>query len=118
VGGRDKEREERLHAGQGAGPDRLTRYPISTWEMTVSILSSPISLAISLINIQDDHIDVVDNHIDTPYPKSISHITYRYSYRCLISNVDPPYRSPISISDDILSLRGLEYAQQSTLRSI
>jgi hypothetical protein len=29
----------------GGAPTRVTIYPISTWEMTVSILSSPISLA-------------------------------------------------------------------------
>jgi hypothetical protein len=37
------------------------------------------------------YIRTADNHIDIPYPISISHI-------------DLPYRSPISISDHILSL--------------
>ena len=36
---------------------------------------------------------MVDNHIDIPYPKSITHIPYRYPHRYLID-----VRSPISIS--------------------
>jgi hypothetical protein len=56
---------------------------------------------------QDDHIDVVDNHIDIP-----SHIVDKYpisipipiSLLHPISHIDLPYRSPLSISDHILSL--------------
>jgi len=41
-----------------------------------------------------------DSHIDIPYPKSISHIPYRYSYRYLMDvrssislfHIDLPYR--------------------------
>jgi len=40
------------------------------------------------------HIDMVDNHIDIPYPKSMSHIPHRYSYRYLID-----VRSSTSISN-------------------
>jgi len=72
-----------------------------------TVISHIISL-ISHIDIQDDHIDIVDNHIDIPYPKSITHIPYRYTYRYLIdvrspiwiSHIDLPCRSP----DHILSL--------------
>jgi len=52
---------------------------------------------------EDDHIDMVDNHIDVPYRKLISSIPNRYSYQYLFMS-DLPYRSPISISDHILSL--------------
>jgi len=48
------------------------------------------------------HIDAVISHIMSPY-------LYRISYRYLIDvrspHIDLPYRSPISISDHILSLR-------------
>ena len=48
---------------------------------------------IDTVIIQDDHIHIIDTHIDRPYPKSISHIPYRYSQGYL-SDV----RFPISIS--------------------
>ena len=35
---------------------------------------------------------MVDNHIDIPYPKSMTHIPYRYSYRYPID-----VQSPLSI---------------------
>jgi hypothetical protein len=66
-----------------AGPgSRVTRYPISIWRMTVSILSSPIS----------------SDHIPYRYPEdqcyitiSTSHIRYRYS----ISHIDIPIDIPL-----------------------
>jgi hypothetical protein len=33
------------HRRAGRAQGRVTRYPISIWEITISILSSPISLA-------------------------------------------------------------------------
>jgi len=54
---------------------------------------------------------MVINHIDIPYPISIPHIPYRllrYLFDVLspisISHIDLPYRSPILISDRVLSL--------------
>jgi len=72
---------------------RVTRYPISISRMTYRYCHPSYHYPISHIDIQDDHIEMVDNHIDMPYPKSITHISYRFPYRCIIH-----VRSPVSIS--------------------
>ena len=56
---------------------RVTRYPISIWETTVSMLSSPISLAHVPYRYPRCPYDMVDKHIDMSYPISIYHIAYR-----------------------------------------
>jgi len=58
---------------------------MSMWEMTISILSSPI------------YIDMVDYHIHIPYPILMIYIPYRYSDRYPI-NVQSPRSISISIS--------------------
>ena len=71
---------------------------LSISRMTVSILSSPISLAhIPCRYPGCDHIDLVYDHIDISYPISITHISYRYPHRY---HIDVQY--PISISRSYL----------------
>jgi hypothetical protein len=73
----------------------ISPHPISISRMTISIWL---------------YIDMVDNHIDITHPISITHIPYRHPYRYLIdvrsplsiSNIDLPYRSPISMSRSYL----------------
>ena len=79
----------------------VTKYPTSMRRMTESIVSSRYHEDISHIDIQDDHIDMVDNRIDIPYPKSISHIAYRYPMTSPFLS-DLPYRYPTSISRSYL----------------
>jgi len=93
----------RWHCVQG---DKISHIDMGD-EGIDTVISHIISL-ISHIDMGDGHIDMVDNHVHIPYPKSISHIPYRYHYRYLIdvrspisiSHIDLPYRSP----DHILSL--------------
>jgi len=53
---------------------RVTKYPISIWEMMTSIQYLPYHETIFHINMVDDHIDMVDDHINIRYPMSITHI--------------------------------------------
>jgi len=87
----------------GGDSIRVTGYPISICRMTISILSSPISIAhISYLLYQDDHIEMVDISIYLiPNRYAMSHVDIHID-SSLMS--DLPYRSPISISYHTLSL--------------
>ena len=59
----------------------MTRNPISIWEMSASVLLSPISLALIPYRYPGYHIDMVDDHIDA---------RYRCVYRYITSNQSGP----------------------------